>query len=93
MNTLTAEEVRDHFEETLDRTCSDHNPVGVRREGKQPVVIVAARDLARLVDEPGMAETLYLLSSSKNERRLKESIEQIEKGDVVCPDPAIFEDT
>jgi antitoxin YefM len=48
----------------LDRVANDHEIVIIRRRGQKDVAIVAAGELA------GLMETVYLLRSPKNARRL-----------------------
>jgi antitoxin YefM len=58
----------------MNKVCKDHSPVIVTRKKSCSVVIVSQEDYA------AMQETTYLLRSSKNTKRLIESIAQLEEG-------------
>lgn len=92
MNTLTVDELKQNLETKLDETCARHIPLVISRPDREEVLVMSADDFRRCLDDPGMAETFYVLSSSTNSRRLMESVEQLKRGEVVCPNPAIFED-
>jgi antitoxin YefM len=62
---------------TMDKVCQDHSPVIITRNDDQPVVMMS------LADYESLEETAYLLSSPANAKRLLESIEEIERGNVV----------
>ncbi len=59
---------------TMDQVCEDHKPIIITREAKPSVVLIS------LEDYQSLEETLYLLSSPKNAKRLLESISQLEAG-------------
>lgn len=52
----------------MDQVTDTHEPVLIRRRGKEPVALIAAEDLSSWM------ETDYLLRSPKNAERLKEAI-------------------
>ncbi|MDB9311858.1 type II toxin-antitoxin system prevent-host-death family antitoxin [Spirulina sp. CS-785/01] len=62
------------LEQIMDQVCHDNNPVIVTRNDKSSVVIMS------LEDYQSFQETAYLLSSSKNAKRLFESIAELEAG-------------
>lgn len=62
------------------RVNDDHEPVIVHRARGKPVVMVPLEDWA------SMDETTCLLSSPENARRLRESIRQLESGEVIVLD-------
>jgi antitoxin YefM len=66
--------VRQNLAETMDAVCRDHAPVIITRRARDSVVIISLEDFSAL------EETTYLLRSSKNTRRLIESIVQLESG-------------
>lgn len=74
MRTLTFSDTRAHFAETLNKVVDDREPVIVTRANREAVVIMA------LDDYESMRETLYLLRSPANARRLLHSIEEMEAG-------------
>jgi antitoxin YefM len=77
MKTLSSTELRANLSAVMDRVNDDHEPVIIHRGKGKPVVMVSLEDWA------SMDETTYLLSSPENARRLRESIRQLEAGDVV----------
>ena len=80
MKTLSSTELRANLSAVMDRVNDDHEPVIVHRARGKPVVMVSLEDWA------SMDETTYLLSSPENARRLRESIRQLEAGEVVVLD-------
>ena len=67
MNVITASEARATLKQTMDTVCRDHMPTIVTRQRGEPVIMMS------LADYNSMQETLYLLSSENNARRLRES--------------------
>lgn len=61
-----------HF---MDRATDDRAPVLVTRQGHEPVVMLAQSEYE------GMMETLHLLSSPANARRLEEALAEAERGE------------
>ncbi len=80
MKTLSSTDLRANLSAVMDRVNDDHEPVIVTRAKGRPVVMVSLEDWA------SMDETTYLLSSPENARRLRESIRQLEAGEVVTLD-------
>jgi len=74
---VTYTEARNNFKDTMDMVCSDHEPVIISRQRGQSVVILS------LEDYNSIEETLYLLRSPENARRLEEAKSQIQAGNVV----------
>jgi antitoxin YefM len=74
MRAITYTAARDHLASTMDRVCSDHNPVIITRKRDQAVVMMS------LEDYESLQETAYLLRSPANAKRLSEGIEQLERG-------------
>ena len=93
MNTITVEELKRDVDAALEQSGRDHQPVVIDRKGGEAVVLMSASDLRRCIDDPGMAETMHLLSSPGNARHLERSIEQANRGELILPDPAIFKET
>jgi antitoxin YefM len=77
MEAVTSSDLRANLKQVLDRVVDDCNPVIVTRQRGKPVVIVS------LDDWNSMHETLHLLSTPNNAKRLLKSIAQIEAGLVV----------
>ncbi len=80
MKTLSSTELRANLSAVMDRVNDDHEPVIIHRTRGKPVVMVSLEDWA------SMDETIYLLSSPENARRLRESIRQLESGEVIFLD-------
>ena len=74
MHVLTYSEARTSLKSALDDVCRDHQPLLITRQRGEHVVMLS------LEDYNGMLETMHLLSSSKNAKRLAESIEDFEAG-------------
>ncbi|MCK4792870.1 MAG: type II toxin-antitoxin system prevent-host-death family antitoxin [Desulfobacteraceae bacterium] len=74
MEATTYTTVRQNLAKTMEKVCEDHSPVIVTRKKNDSVVIMS------LEDYEALEETAYLLRSSKNTRRLIESIAQLEEG-------------
>jgi antitoxin YefM len=80
MKTLSSTALRANLSAVMDQVNDDHEPVIVTRAKGKPVVMVSLEDWA------SMDETTYLLASPENARRLRESIRQLEAGEVVTRD-------
>lgn len=70
MHVLTFSQARAELKRTMDDVCRDHEPSVITRQRGEPVVMIS------LEDYNGMLETMYLLSSSANAKRLRASIDQ-----------------
>lgn len=68
MHVLTFSQARAGLKQTMDDVCRDHEPAIVTRQRGEPVVILS------LGDFNAMEETLYLLGTQENSKRLRESI-------------------
>jgi antitoxin YefM len=84
MDVLTFSETRANLKSVMDQVVNDHSPVVVARKRGEAVVMIS------LDDWNAMNETLYLLSSPTNARRLRDSIAQLDAGqgverDLVTP--------
>ena len=74
MHVLTFTEARSSFKSALDDVCRDHQPLLITRKRGEHAVLLS------LEDYNGMLETMHLLSSSKNAKRLAESIADFQSG-------------
>ena len=72
MNTISYTVVRANLAKTMEKVCSDHDPIIITRKRESPVVMMS------LEDYQAMEETMYLLRSPKNARNLLESISELE---------------
>ncbi len=59
----------------MDQVTDSHEPVVIRRRGKESVALVAASDLSSWM------ETDYLLRSPRNAQRLKEAMARADAGE------------
>lgn len=59
---------RKNLSALMDQVTDTHEPVLIRRRGKEPVALIAAEDLSSWM------ETDYLLRSPKNAKRLKQAM-------------------
>ena len=82
MRTMTYSESRAKYAETLNRVVDDREEVVITRAGHESVVMVA------LADYQSLKETVYLLKSPENARRLLASIDRLEHGGVITGDLA-----
>ncbi|MGZ0019873.1 type II toxin-antitoxin system Phd/YefM family antitoxin [Nitrosomonas sp. wSCUT-2] len=74
MNTINFPITRTNLTIMMERVCSDHLPVIITRKRQAPVVLIS------LEDYQAFEETLYLLGSPANARRLLDSIAELETG-------------
>lgn len=74
MDVLTYSDTRANLKEVMDRVVEDRAPVIVTRKRGEAVVMVS------LADWTAMEETLHLISSPANARRLADAIGQLEAG-------------
>ncbi|WP_198806075.1 type II toxin-antitoxin system Phd/YefM family antitoxin [Leptolyngbya sp. BL0902] len=72
MDAISYTAARQNLAKTMDRVCSDHEPIIITRNNEQSVVMISLEDFNAL------EETAYLLRSPKNAKRLLESIAQLE---------------
>jgi antitoxin YefM len=77
MNAITYTAARENLASTMDQVCLDRDPVIITRKREQSVVMIS------LEDYEALEETAYLLRSPANAKRLIESIEAAEQGNVV----------
>jgi antitoxin YefM len=74
MDAITYSSARANLASTMDRVCSDHEPLIITRNGEKAVVMLS------LEDYKALEETAYLLRSPANARRLLRSIAQLNAG-------------
>lgn len=83
MSTITLDHLKQNLDESLDRTCIEHEPLIIQREGKDSLLVMRAADFGIHKDDPGMAETLFLLSDPQNAGELLKSIAAANRGELV----------
>jgi antitoxin YefM len=82
MEIVTYSETRANLKAIMDRAVNDHTPIAITRQRGKPVVMID------LDDWNAIQETMYLLSTPNNAKRLMESIANIEAGkDIILVDP------
>ncbi|MGA0596409.1 type II toxin-antitoxin system Phd/YefM family antitoxin [Enterovirga sp. CN4-39] len=78
-------ELRANMASHFDRLVADRDELVVTRQNREPVVIMPLAELESL------RETLHLLSSEENARRLRQSVKELDRGEGVVvdslPDP------
>lgn len=74
MKVISYTESRSNYAKVLDAVVDDREEVVITRQGKESVVMVS------LDDYQSMKETMYLMSSPENHRRLLDSIEELKAG-------------
>ncbi len=84
MEIITYTEVRNNFKHTIEKVCADHAPVFITRKNGESVVMMS------LEDYNSWEETLYLVRSKVNKKRLIEALEDIEQ-DIYQPQELIGE--
>ncbi len=65
---------RQHLKSFLSKVISSRDTLFVTQQNGEDVVVMSKSDYE------GMQETLFLLSNPKNAQRLKESLEEYQKG-------------
>lgn len=71
---MTFSDTRANLKRVMDRVVRDRAPVVVTRQKAESVVMVSLEDWSAI------EETLYLLSSPANAKRLQESIAELDAG-------------
>lgn len=85
MHVLTFSQARADLKQTMDDVCRDHEPAVITRQRGEPVVMIS------LDDYNGMRETMYLMGSSANAKRLRSSIAQLRSGKAITKELTINE--
>jgi antitoxin YefM len=74
MDVITYSDTRAHLKEVMDRVVADRAPVIVSRQKAESVVMIS------LSDWNAIEESMHLLSSESNRKRLINAIEQLDGG-------------
>lgn len=80
MEAINITELRKNMKITLDSVVDDSKEIIIHRPNHEDVVLVSLNEYNSL------KETLYLLSSEKNRKRLYEGIEQVNNGKTITID-------
>ena len=74
MDTLSISHTRAHLKAVMDRVVAEKAPIAIRRQRGEGVVMISASEWSSI------EETLYLLQSPANAKRLLRSIERLNAG-------------
>jgi antitoxin YefM len=74
MDVISYSDTRAHLKKVMDRVVADRAPVVISRQKAEAVVMVS------LADWNAIEESMHLLSTDANARRLKEAIGQLDAG-------------
>ncbi len=77
MEVLSYSDARKNLKSVMDKVIADRSEAIITRRNGEAVVMVS------LADWNSIVETEYLLSSPENAKRLRESIAQAERGELV----------
>jgi antitoxin YefM len=72
MQTVSYTEARDNLKKVMDKATSDRAPILITRQRGENVVMISAEEWA------GMEETLHLMASPANAKRLLEAVRGFE---------------
>jgi antitoxin YefM len=75
MLTISYSEARENLKKVMDKAAADRAPILITRQRGENVVMISAEEWA------GMEETLHLMSSPANAKRLMEAVRGFEAGD------------
>ncbi|NOR14020.1 MAG: type II toxin-antitoxin system prevent-host-death family antitoxin [Candidatus Aminicenantes bacterium] len=75
MKSKTYTEARERLSDIIEKVCEDHDPLIITKRRDKAVVMMS------LEDYESLKETVYLLRSPRNTRRLLESIKELEEGE------------
>lgn len=81
MGNVSYTELRQNLKKHLDSVCENRAPLVVTRQSGEPVVLLA------LSEYESLEETLHLLRSPANAKRLLRSITEAEAGNLVEHEP------
>ncbi len=74
MRAITYTTARNNLANTMKQVCEDHNPIIVTRKNNEAVILMSLEDFESLT------ETVYLMQSPKNAKRLINSIDELKIG-------------
>lgn len=77
MNAINYSTFRSHLASMLDKVNEDRSPLLVTRQNGKPAVVMSLEDFK------SYEETLYLMASPKNAKRLNQAILEAEAGKIL----------
>ncbi len=75
MHAISYSETRENLKAVMDKAIADRAPIAITRQRGEGVVMISASEWASI------EETLYLLRSPANAKRLLEAVRGFEAGD------------
>lgn len=75
MHAISYSEARDNLKAVIDRVVADRAPVAITRQRGEGAVLISESEWASI------EETLYLLQSPANAKRLLEAVRGLEAGE------------
>jgi len=75
MQAISYSEARENLKSVIDKVIADRAPIAITRQRGEGAVLISESEWASI------EETLYLLRSPTNAKRLLESIAELEAGD------------
>jgi antitoxin YefM len=85
-NTSTYTQARDNLASLLDRIENENSIAIIQRRGHKDIAMLAADELESIL------ETIYLLRSPNNARRLMDAIEESKQRDLSPPTPQTLDE-
>lgn len=76
MDIINYTEARNNLSSAMDKVCENHIPLAITRRNGKPVVMLS------LDDYNSWEETMYLMRSEENKRRLLQAIKNVEEGNL-----------
>jgi antitoxin YefM len=80
METISYSIIRQNLANAMDRVCDKHDLIIITRKSAKPVVMMS------LDDYNALEETIYLLKSPNNAKKLRQSIKEFEEGKIITRD-------
>ena len=75
MRTASSTELRNNLAKYLDQVHNDHTPLIITRDGGKPAAVIMS-----LEDYASHEETMHLLRSPANAKRLQDSMDELNAG-------------
>lgn len=72
MDAITLTKAKKNFSNVINQVCKNHAPVIITSNSQEPVVMIS------LEDYNSISETLYLLRSPNNARRLYKALDELQ---------------